>query len=127
MVPALPPPETVAVDLWPPVELQAVVIDLPLLPPLAHVAGETVVIGPLFDELMCLNRHEHAGVWHNEDGRDRTFRGGLQFLPSTWRAMGGWGDPAAASVQEQLDRGAALAEQSGWGQWPVAARRCGLR
>lgn len=107
------------------VELQAVV--LPLLPPLVDVAGEAVVPGPHHAEFMCLNSHEHAGVWHNEDGRDGRFRGGLQFWPATWWAMGGQGDPAAASIQEQLDRAEQLRATSGWGQWPQSSRRCGLR
>lgn len=56
--------------------------------------------------------------------RDGRFRGLLQFLPSTWAAMGGRGDPAAASRWEQWARGVRLYETparagGGPGSWPV--------
>jgi len=52
-----------------------------------------------------------------------TYRGMFQFLPSTWRSVGGTGDPAAASVAEQYKRARILYERSGPGQWPVCSRR----
>lgn len=52
------------------------------------------------------------------------FRGLLQFSVSTWMAMGGRGDPAAASRWEQWARGVRLYETparagGGPGSWPV--------
>ena len=48
-----------------------------------------------------------------------TYRGAYQFDQATWEAMGGSGDPAAASPAEQDMRAAMLYEQSGSSPWPV--------
>ena len=47
------------------------------------------------------------------------YRGMVQFDQATWNAVGGTGDPAAASVAEQVKRAEILYAQSGPGQWPV--------
>ena len=47
------------------------------------------------------------------------YRGAYQFSYSTWAAVGGKGDPAAASMEEQTRRAAILYSRSGPGQWPV--------
>jgi hypothetical protein len=47
------------------------------------------------------------------------FRGKYQFTYSTWAAVGGHGDPAAAPEAEQDRRAAMLYARSGPGQWPV--------
>lgn len=47
------------------------------------------------------------------------YRGLFQFDQATWNAVGGQGDPAAASVAEQVKRAEILYAQSGPGQWPV--------
>jgi hypothetical protein len=47
------------------------------------------------------------------------FRGKYQFTYSTWAAVGGHGDPAAAPEAEQDRRAALLYARSGAGQWPV--------
>lgn len=47
------------------------------------------------------------------------YRGKYQFHPDTWRAVGGSGDPAAASEAEQDRRAADLLRQSGASPWPV--------
>ncbi len=52
-----------------------------------------------------------------------TYRGMYQFSRSTWAAVGGTGDPAAASAEEQTARAQALYARSGAGQWP----HCGPR
>src|SRR3954452_1067055 len=46
-------------------------------------------------------------------------RGKYQFTYSTWAAVGGHGDPAAAPEAEQDRRAAMLYARSGPGQWPV--------
>ena len=48
-----------------------------------------------------------------------TYRGKYQFSTATWAAVGGQGDPAAASEAEQDKRAAMLYARSGAGQWPV--------
>jgi uncharacterized protein YabE (DUF348 family) len=52
-----------------------------------------------------------------------TYRGMYQFSQSTWNAVGGSGDPAAASADEQTYRAQLLYQRSGAGQWP----HCGSR
>ena len=54
-------------------------------------------------------------------GGGGSFRGKYQFMTSTWEAVGGQGDPAAASESEQDYRAALLFERAGAGQWPVCA------
>jgi soluble lytic murein transglycosylase-like protein len=50
---------------------------------------------------------------------DGTYRGKYQFDSSTWAAMGGSGDPAAAPEAEQDMRAAMLYAQAGSSPWPV--------
>ena len=50
---------------------------------------------------------------------DGQYRGLLQFDQQTWESVGGSGDPAAASSEEQLRRGAMLQEQRGSSPWPT--------
>ena len=52
-----------------------------------------------------------------------TYRGMYQFSMSTWASVGGSGDPAAASAEEQTARAQMLYNRSGAGQWP----HCGSR
>ncbi|MDK3258840.1 resuscitation-promoting factor [Blastococcus capsensis] len=51
------------------------------------------------------------------------YRGMYQFSQATWNAVGGTGDPAAASADEQTFRAQLLYQRSGAGQWP----HCGPR
>lgn len=50
------------------------------------------------------------------------YRGKYQFDKATWKSVGGTGDPAAASEEEQDQRAAILLRQRGTAPWPV----CGL-
>jgi hypothetical protein len=50
---------------------------------------------------------------------DGTYRGKYQFDFGTWESVGGSGDPAAASEQEQDYRAALLYSRSGSSPWPV--------
>ncbi|MDQ8044547.1 MAG: transglycosylase family protein [Solirubrobacteraceae bacterium] len=52
---------------------------------------------------------------------DGTYRGKYQFDRSTWKAVGGTGDPAAASETEQDQRAAILLRQRGTAPWPVCS------
>ncbi|SFK84552.1 resuscitation-promoting factor [Geodermatophilus ruber] len=52
-----------------------------------------------------------------------TYRGLYQFSRGTWASVGGTGDPAAASAEEQTMRAQMLYARSGAGQWP----HCGSR
>jgi hypothetical protein len=51
------------------------------------------------------------------------YRGLFQFDYGTWAGVGGHGDPAAASVEEQYRRAAVLLRNRGRSPWPV----CGYR
>ncbi|MGY1670779.1 ubiquitin-like domain-containing protein [Geodermatophilus sp. SYSU D00710] len=51
------------------------------------------------------------------------YRGLYQFSTATWASVGGAGDPAAASAEEQTLRAQMLYARSGAGQWP----HCGSR
>jgi hypothetical protein len=46
------------------------------------------------------------------------YRGKYQMTTSIWASVGGKGDPAAASEEEQDRRAAMLYQRSGPGQWP---------
>jgi len=50
---------------------------------------------------------------------DGTYRGKYQFSFGTWESVGGSGDPAAASEQEQDYRAALLYAASGSSPWPI--------
>lgn len=47
------------------------------------------------------------------------YRGAYQFDRSTWNSVGGTGDPAAASVEEQDARASILYQRAGTSPWPV--------
>jgi len=52
------------------------------------------------------------------------YRGYYQFSQSSWRSVGGTGDPAAASLEEQTARAQALAARSNPAhEWPVCWSR----
>lgn len=53
---------------------------------------------------------------------DGTYRGLFQFDRGTWASVGGRGDPAAASREEQYRRAAILYQRAGTSPWPVCAR-----
>ena len=50
------------------------------------------------------------------------YRGMFQMTFQIWSAVGGHGDPAAASVSEQYYRAALVYSRYGRGQWPVCGR-----
>lgn len=50
------------------------------------------------------------------------YRGAYQFAQPTWESVGGVGDPAEASPEEQDYRARLLYERSGAGQWPLCGR-----
>lgn len=54
-------------------------------------------------------------------------RGKYQFLTSTWRGLGGAGDPAEAPEGEQDERAGALLAEQGTKPWPTCGRRAKAR
>jgi hypothetical protein len=63
---------------------------------------------------------ESGGNWAINTGNG--YYGGLQFLLSTWRAVGGRGYPHQNSAGEQAYRAEILRQRAGLGQWPVCGR-----
>jgi hypothetical protein len=55
--------------------------------------------------------------------RDGRYYGKYQFSKRTWRAVGGTGNPAAASEAEQDRRAAILYRRAGRSPWPVCGPR----
>lgn len=63
---------------------------------------------------------ESGGNWAINTGNG--YYGGLQFLPATWRSVGGTGLPHQHSKAEQIRRAEILKARAGLGQWPVCGR-----
>lgn len=80
--------------------------------------GSGSVSGSLMAILMKIAQCESGGNPHAISPSGQ-YRGMFQFTFATWAAVGGHGDPAQASVAEQIHRAAILYERSGPGQWPV--------
>lgn len=54
------------------------------------------------------------------------FLGFFQFSLSTWRGIGGPGDPRDQSYEVQRSFAVRLQARDGWSPWPTCARRLGL-
>jgi len=67
---------------------------------------------------------ESGGNWSINTGNG--YYGGLQFLPSTWRANGGSGMPHENSRDEQIRVAENLRAQAGFSPWPACKRKLGL-
>ncbi len=65
----------------------------------------------------ALARCESGGRPNAVSGTGK-YRGMYQFSQSTWNSVGGTGDPAKASADEQTYRAQLLYKRSGAGQWP---------
>lgn len=71
---------------------------------------------------------ESGGNWGYNGGSG--YDGGLQFLPSTWRAAGGTKyAPYAhqATREQQIAVARSWLAKTSWSQWPACARKLGLR
>jgi hypothetical protein len=68
---------------------------------------------------------ESGGNWAINTGNG--YYGGVQFLPSSWAAVGGTGLPHEASREEQIARARILLAYQGWEAWPACSARLGLR
>ncbi|WP_189208619.1 MULTISPECIES: LysM peptidoglycan-binding domain-containing protein [Actinokineospora] len=66
---------------------------------------------------------ESGGDWNINTGNG--YYGGLQFLPSTWRAHGGQGMPHQASREQQIAVAERVLQTQGIGAWPVCGKRGG--
>jgi hypothetical protein len=68
--------------------------------------------------LECIRQCESHGDYGSVSGNGQ-YRGAYQFDQSTWESVGGTGDPAAASPEEQDARAATLYGRSGTSPWPT--------
>lgn len=71
---------------------------------------------------------ESSGNWAANTGNG--FFGGLQFVPSTWKAFGGTRYASSAhlaSRAEQIDIAENVLAGQGWGAWPACSSELGLR
>jgi len=73
--------------------------------------------------LACIRQYESGDNY--SDSSNPYYRGAYQFSYATWASVGGTGDPAMASPQEQDMRAAMLAERDGWSPWSTASE-CGV-
>lgn len=67
---------------------------------------------------------EASGDWSDDTGNG--FYGGLQFTLESWETVGGSGNPAQASQDEQIMRADMLEQLQGWVAWPECAAELGL-
>lgn len=75
----------------------------------------------------CIAKYESGGNWSSTSGM---FEGGLQFLPSTWRAAGGTRYAAhayQATKAQQIEIASSWLSKTSWAQWPNTSRMCGVR
>lgn len=77
-----------------------------------------------WDTWMAVADCESNGNWHIDTGNG--YKGGLQFDQDSWERAGGSGNPAHASVEEQVRRANRWLDLTGWRSWPTCARRLGL-
>jgi len=86
----------------------------------ARAAGTTAGAGGASPQLEAIAACESGGNPSTNTGNG--FYGKYQFTQSTWAAVGGSGNPAAAPEAEQDRRAAMLLARAGSGQWPVCGR-----
>ncbi len=67
-------------------------------------------------------RECESGGNYQAIGGGGLYRGAYQFSQATWESVGGTGDPAQASPEDQDYRARLLYERSGSGQWPYCGR-----
>ena len=84
----------------------------------AHRRSAAVRIPPLLKRIAECESHGNP----RSIGGGGAYRGMFQFSQDTWNSVGGHGDPAKASVAEQLRRAGMLLARSGPGQWPVCSQ-----
>jgi hypothetical protein len=84
----------------------------------AHRRARPVSIPPLLRRIAECESHGNP----RSIGGGGAYRGMFQFSQDTWDSVGGHGDPAKASVAEQVRRAEMLLARSGPGQWPICSQ-----
>ncbi len=75
----------------------------------------------IWEKLADCESHQN---WSIDTGNG--YYGGLQFSQGAWNSVGGSGNPAQASKDEQIMRGKMLQSQRGWGPWGGCSKKLGL-
>lgn len=109
----LPPPAPPAPPVTP-AATAAPTVDAPSAQPSATASASTSVSAPA--SLQAIAQCESSG---NAGARNGQYGGLYQFDRQTWQSVGGTGDPAQASPQEQTMRAEMLMSQRGSNPWPV--------
>lgn len=78
------------------------------------------IVAPYDAKLMRMAMCESTMNWRIHNG---SYSGGLQFVLSTWRSVGGRRMPHQNSRLEQKYRAVLLIQRSGYGQWPICGSR----
>ncbi|HUR76787.1 MAG TPA: transglycosylase family protein, partial [Acidimicrobiales bacterium] len=100
----------------------------PTTPPRAsRAAVRPRYTGPITDDIFIRLSWCEAGGRPDAVSRSGRYFGAFQFSLATWHSMGMPGSPVDFPYEVQLDTAKRLQARSGWGQWPVCARRLGLR
>jgi hypothetical protein len=81
----------------------------------AQRAGLTPAVRGVLERIAACESHGNSRAI----GGGGAYRGKYQFSFGTWAAVGGKGDPAAASEAEQDRRAAILLRRTGGSAWPV--------
>lgn len=85
--------------------------------PIEARVNRWAVVRPYNAKLERMAQCESGGRWYISTGNG--FHGGLQFLLSTWRSVGGRGYPHRNSELEQKYRAVLLIRRAGYRPWPV--------
>jgi hypothetical protein len=126
-VEAIEPAMSVAIipPTVPPIVEAAPVVTEPPQITTTSTTQQVVSEGSRWDQL---SQCESGGNWSINTGNG--FTGGVQFLQSTWLAMGGGEfapDAYLASKAEQIVVAERLVKVSGWGAWPGCTSKFGWR
>ena len=100
----------------------------PTVPPRAsRAAVRPRYVGPITDDTFIRLSWCEAGGRADAVSRSGRYFGAFQFSLATWHSMGMAGSPVDYPYGTQLEVAKRLQARSGWGQWPVCARKMGLR
>jgi hypothetical protein len=92
------------------------------LPSSTQAGAETASAAAAPDATLAAIAQCESGGDPTAISSDGTYRGKYQFTRSTWKQMGGTGDPAAAPEAEQDRLAAALLAAQGTTPWPVCGQ-----
>lgn len=96
----------------------------PPAPPAPKAAPAPAPAAPSGDVWAALRQCESSGNYADNTGNG--YYGAYQFSEATWQSLGLSGLPSDAPPSVQDAAAQRLQARSGWGQWPVCARRLGL-